>query len=87
MSQNFFNENQFVSTAKQVLATEQSRQAIAGTIADAAFQNNPVAERLIELTSIKEPLAALVGLVERCGRFGLCAYRGAIRATGYCEPG
>lgn len=110
VSQNFFNEDQFVSTAKEVLSTEESRQAIASTIVDAAFQNNPVAQQLvggkvtsllsgllgsdiasqvydrvahrayayltspdrqdiaIDLTSIKEPLVAIVGLVEKTGR-------------------
>jgi len=110
VSNNFFNENQFVGTAKEVLATEESRQAIASTIVDAAFQNNPVAEQIvgkqvtalvsgmlgsdlagqvydrvahrayayltspdrkdiaIDLTSVKEPLTAIVNLVEKTGR-------------------
>lgn len=110
VSNNFFNENQFVGTVKEVLATEESRQAISGTIVHSALENNPVAEQLIgkqltalvsgllgsdlagqvfdrvahrtyayltssdrqdiaiNLTSIKEPLAALVAIVERTGR-------------------
>ena len=110
VSNNFFNENQFISTTQSVLRTEESRQAIAGTIVHSALQNNPVAEQLIgkqltalvngllgsdiagqlfdrvahrtyayltssdrqdiaiNLTSIKEPLTTLVGIVERTGR-------------------
>lgn len=35
VSQNFFNENQFIHTTKAILSTEDSRQAIASTIVDA----------------------------------------------------
>lgn len=110
VSNNFFNEDQFIGTVQGVLRTEGSRQAIAGTIVQTALQDNPVAEQLIgqqvtslvngllstdiagqlrdrvahrayayvtstdrqdialNLTSIKEPLTAIVGIVERTGR-------------------
>ncbi len=110
VSNNFFNENQFVGTAQEVLQTEESRQAISSTIVHTALQNNPVAEQLIgkqltalvngllssdlagqlfdrvahrtyayltssnrqdvaiDLTSIKDPLASLVEILERTGR-------------------
>jgi len=110
VSNNFFNENQFVSTVEEVLTTEESRQAISGTIVHTALQNNPVAEQLIgkqltalvngllgsdlagqlfdrvahrtyayltssdrqdiaiNLTSIKDPLASLVAIIEKTGR-------------------
>lgn len=110
VSNNFFNENQFVGTVEEVLTTEESRQAISGTIVHTALQNNPVAEQLIgkqltalvngllgsdiagqlfdrvahrtyayltssdrqdiaiNLTSIKDPLASLVTIIEKTGR-------------------
>lgn len=110
VSNNFFNENQFVGTVEEVLTTEESRQAIAGTIVHTALQNNPVAEQLIgkqltalvngllgsdiagqlfdrvahrtyayltssdrqdiaiNLTSMKDPLASLVTIIEKTGR-------------------
>lgn len=54
VSNNFFNENQFVGTVEQVLTTEESRQAISSTIVHSALQNNPVAEQLIgkQLTAL-----------------------------------
>jgi len=110
VSENFFNENNFVGTVEQVLTTEESRQAISGTIVHSALQNNPVAEQVIgkqltalvngllgsdlagqvfdrishrayayltssdrqdiaiNLTSIKDPLTAMVGIIEKTGR-------------------
>ncbi len=110
VSNNFFNEDQFVGTVEKVLNTEESRQAISSTIVHASLQNNPVAEQLIgkqltslvngllasdiagqmfdrvahrayayltssnrqdiaiNLSSIKDPLTSLVGIVEKSGR-------------------
>jgi len=59
VSNNFFNEDNFVSTVEEVLKTEESRTAVANTIVHAALQNNPVAEQLIG----KQTTALVTGLL------------------------
>lgn len=59
VSNTFFDEDTFVSTVERVLTTEESREAIAGTIVQSAFQNNPIAEQLIG----KQTTAIMTGLL------------------------
>lgn len=110
VSTTVFNENNFVKVVENTLSTEESRQAIARTIVDAALENNPVANQLvgkqatalvsglletelvgqvfdrlahrtyayitspnrqdiaIDLTTVKDPLTAIIGIVEQTGR-------------------
>jgi hypothetical protein len=56
----FFDEENFVGTVEEVLKTEESREAIASTIVQEAFKNNPVAEQLIG----KQVTAILTGFLD-----------------------